>query len=145
MPPQPAAAAAPVAPAINDPHALGVAVSRFSGSARRASKAAVAVVGALLGDGELVECAVHGQFYGASALGVMTNRRLLLVNDREWKPDVASFNVDGALTIQGWQDERTASLMFQSGAQTAQLERIGDRPLAMEMAQRLRARAGGQG
>ena len=70
---------------------------------------------------------------------------LLLVNDREWKPDVAEFTDDGGLTVQGWQDDRSASLMIQRESQAAQIERIGDRPLAMEMAQRLRARAAGQG
>ena len=42
-------------------------------------------------------------------------------------------------------ERNTRSWFKPSGAQAAQIERIGDRPLAMEMAQRLRARAAGQG
>jgi hypothetical protein len=68
------------------------------------------------------------------------------VNDREFKPDVIEMPVDAGTTVQGWQDDRTAALLVQSSAgQAAQIERIADRPLAMEMAQRLRARAAGQG
>ena len=50
--------------------------------------------------------------------------------------------VDSNLTVAGMQDERTASLTFQSNEHSVSVERISDRPLAMEMAQRVRARVG---
>jgi hypothetical protein len=67
------------------------------------------------------------------------------VNDREFKPDTIEFTADAECTVQGWQDDRSAALLVQSGGQSAQIERITDRPLAIELAQRLRARAAGQG
>jgi hypothetical protein len=98
-------------------------------------------VGVLLRDGEVVECVVQGQIYGANAVAVLTNARLLIVNDREFKPDIIDIALDPSVTVQGWQDDRTASLLIQQGASSAQLERIADRALAMELAQRIRARA----
>jgi len=130
----------------NDPHGLGVALGRLGGGARRGAKAAAAAVGVLLNDGEVVECLVAGQVYGANALGALTNDRLLVVNDREFKPDVVEVKIDETVTVQGWQDDRNAALMIQSSTgTTVQIERIGDRPIAMEMAQRIRARAAGTG
>jgi len=97
----------------------------------------------LLDDGEVVECVVQGQLYGANAVVVLTNNRLLLVNDREYRPDVVEFDVDSAVTVQGWADDRAAALLIQRNEQTAQVERIGDKPMAQEIAQRIRARSGG--
>ncbi len=147
-PPPPPLQAPPVAPApvVNDPHGLGIALGRLGGGPRRGSKAAAAALGVLLGEGEVVEGLVAGQVYGANAVGALTNQRFIVVNDREFKPDVIELPVDADTTVQGWQDDRNAALLVQgSGGQSAQIERIADRPLAMEMAQRLRARAAGQG
>ena len=91
----------------------------------------------------MVECLVQGQFYGANAVVLLTNQRLLVVNDREYKPDVVEFTVDGALTVQGWADDRAAALLIQRNELTAQVERIGDRAIAQELAQRIRGRAAG--
>ena len=41
--------------------------------------------------------------------------------------------------MQGWQDDRTASLIFVSEGQSITLSLIADRPLAQELAHRLRA------
>jgi len=95
----------------------------------------------LLDEGEVVEGLVAGQLFGANALAALTNQRYVVVNDREFKPDVIEITVDAECTVQGWQDDRTAALLVQSGGKSAQVERIADRPLAMELAQRLRARA----
>ena len=99
----------------------------------------------LLREGEIVECAVQGQLFGCNAVALLTNGRLLVVNDREFRPDVVEFVVDAAISVQGWQDERAAALLLQRNELTAQIERIGDKPLAQEFAQRIRARASGQG
>ncbi len=139
--------APPVAPApvVNDPHGIGVALGRLGGGSRRGSRASAAALGVLLVEGEVIEGLVAGQVFGANAVAALTNQRFLVVNDREYKPDVIEITVDPACTVQGWQDDRTAALLVQSGGQAAQIERIADRPLAMELAQRIRARAAGQG
>jgi hypothetical protein len=133
------------APVVNDPHGLGIALGRLGGGARRGSKASAAALGVLLAEGEVIEGLVAGQVYGANAVAVLTSQRFIVVNDREFKPDVIELTIDTGCTVQGWQDDRTAALLVQSGGGSAQIERIADRPLAMEMAQRLRARAAGQG
>ena len=46
--------------------------------------------------------------------------------------------VDPELVVQGWQDERTAALTFVAGDRHEVVERIGDRGLAVELAQRIR-------
>jgi hypothetical protein len=97
----------------------------------------------LLGEGEAVECAVQGQLYGSNCVVLLTNQRLLIVNDREFKPDVIEIPVDASVSVQGWQDDRNAALLVQRAEVTAQIERIADKPLAQELAQRIRARAAG--
>jgi hypothetical protein len=126
----------------NDPHGLGAALARLSGSGRKGAKASANAVAVLLREGEVVECAVHGQVYGCNAVALLTNARLLVVNEREFHPDVLEFTVDPSISVQGWQDDRAAALLVQRNELSVQVERIGDKPLAQELAQRIRARAG---
>ena len=128
---------------INDPFRLGGALSRLGGGGRKNAKAAANAAAVLLRDGETVECIAQGQFYGANAVVILTNQRLLVVNDREFRPDIVDFVVDGAITVQGWADERVAAVLIQRNELTAQIERIGDKAIAQELAQRIRARAAG--
>lgn len=125
----------------NDPFGLGAALGRLGSSGRKSAKASANAAAVLLRDGEVVECAVQGQLYGSNAIVVLTSERILIVNDREYRPDVVEVEVDGAVTVQGWQDDRAAALLIQRNEVTAQIERIGDKALAQEIAQRIRARA----
>lgn len=129
----------------NDPAGLGAALGRLGSSGRKGAKASANAVAVLLREGEIVECVVQGQLFGSNAVALLTNARLLFVNDREFRPDVVEFAVDASISVQGWQDERAAALLVQRGDQSAQIERIGDKQLAQELAQRIRARATGQG
>ena len=72
---------------------------------------------------------------------MLTNNRLLFVTARQWKPEIIEFTVDSQLTVQGWQDNRTAALVIQRADQQTTIDSIGDRPLAMELAQRIRSRS----
>jgi len=126
----------------NDPFGLGAALQRLGSGSRKNAKAASNAAAVLLRDGEIVECAVHGQLYGSGAVVVLTNTRLLIVNDREFKPDIIEVPLDGAINVQGWADDRAAALLIQRNEVSAQIDRIGDKPLAQELAQRIRARAG---
>lgn len=128
-----------------DPNALGAAVARLGSSARKATKVAVAIAGAMLQDGENVEAVVGGKLEGNGAVLVLTDRSLLLIDDRQWKPVTERINVDPSLQVQGWQDDRTASLTLVSGGHQLVLDQIADRPLAVEMAQRIRYRTGATG
>jgi len=142
-PPVAPAPAAPTPPAVNDPAGLGTALSRLGSGGRKGAKAAANAAAVLLRDGEIVECLAQGQFYGANCVALLTNQRLLVVNDREFRPDVVEFTVDAALTVRCWADDRAAALLIQRNELTAQVERIGDKAMAQELAQRIRARAAG--
>lgn len=133
---------------MNDPHALAPSVNRLAAGSKRTGRLATGIASALLQDGELVECAVQGRFLDADAVMLLTNRRLLLVNDKLWKPDIISLGITRATTVQGWQDDRTAALVIQTGqpgatdpASASTIDRIVDRLIAQEMAARIRSRA----
>jgi hypothetical protein len=125
----------------NDPFGLGAALGRLGNSSRKGAKASANAAALLLAEGEIVECVVQGQLYGASAVALLTNNRILIVNDREFKPDVIEVPVDASINVQGWQDDKSAALLIQRHEISAQVERIADKPMAQEMAQRIRARA----
>src|SRR5690606_38489506 len=104
---------------------LGLSVSRLGSGARRAGKVALAVLSTVLEDGDVVAVVVQGRFRGETAVAALVEGKVLIVNDRQWKPDVVVLPVDAQLVVQGWQDERTASLTFVSGDRHEVIERIG--------------------
>ena len=131
-----------------DPHQLGLAVGRLGSAAKRHGKVAFAVASALLLDGEVVEALVQGNFEGQPGVAVLTQGRVLLVNEAQWKAASAPVEIGPTLTVQGWQDDKVASLIFESGGRQVTIDAIGDRALAQEMAGRVRAKvaeAGGAG
>lgn len=136
----PAPGPAPVV-AMTDPHELGMAVARLSNSARKAGRAALAVASVLLEAGELVECVVQGKVNDLDGVAVLTDRRILVLNDRQWQPDQISFAYDAALGVQGIAEGGSATLTLQRDGVMARIVRIGDVPLAQEAAQRIRARS----
>ena len=149
-PPAPAALPAPPlgygpppGPQSYDPHGIGAAASRLGGGACRAAKVSLAVLGAVLESDDVVTMVVQGGFRGHAGVVALVGDRVVLVNERQWKPDVAILPVDPKLVVQGWQDERSATLTFIVGGTHDVIERIPDRALAIEMAQRVRHRAGG--
>jgi hypothetical protein len=134
---------APPGPVIIDPHGIGMAVSRLSGGARRHAKVALAVLATALDDGDVVAVLVQGRFRGEAGLVALVEGKVVIVNERQWKPEVLVLPVDAELAVHGWQDDRTASLTFVSGEHHEVVERIGDRGLAIELAQRVRHALGG--
>jgi len=137
-------------PVQNDPHGFAPSVNRLGMGARRAGKVAFGIASALVEEGEAVECVVQGRFLDADGAMVLTNKRLLFVNDKQWRPDVHIMAITSAVTVQGWQDDRTAALVVLdastgTGAAPVTFDRIPDRPLAQEMAGRIRARVAAGG
>lgn len=139
-PPPPPVGAPPSGPQVHDPHAVGSAVGRLGSGARRAGKVAFAVLAATLDDGDVVEVLVQGRFRGATGVAALVGRKVILVNDRQWKPDTVVLPVGPGLQVQGWQDDRTASLAFTFSDGQEVVDGIFDRPLGIELAQRLRER-----
>ena len=101
------------------------------------------VAAALLDDAEIVECAVAGDFEGQPAAAVLTDRRVLLVNERPWVPSVVILSLDPSLAVHGWQDDRTASLTFVCDGRQHLVQQIRDKQLAIEVAGRIRQRVSG--
>lgn len=123
-----------------DPSELGPAVARLSSNAQRAGRIAAAILSALLHDGEHVDALVQGTYQHNAAVAALTDRRILVVNDHEWRPDVREVAITADLVVQGWQDDRTAALVFVTEGVSVTLDMITDRPLAQEMAHLIRAR-----
>lgn len=137
----PSAAAPSEAP--SDPHRLGPAIAPLGLLTKRSARVAFAVLGAVLDDGEVVELLVPGRFFGESGVLALTDRRLVLVNDREWKPDVERIALAPGLIVQGWQDDRSASLVFTTpGGRATTFDQIHERELAQRLATLVRSRIG---
>ncbi|MSW91332.1 MAG: hypothetical protein F2812_06995 [Actinobacteria bacterium] len=107
---------------------------------KRAGRICFGIVGALLDGDEVVDVLVQGRFGGEDGVAVATDRRVLFVNDREWKPDVQSLPYVHGLVVKGWQNDRTASLIFEFEGRTTTIEQIGDRELAQRVAALVRTR-----
>jgi hypothetical protein len=127
----------------SDPNGLGTAASRVGNTPRKHARVAFAVAGAVLEPDEVVESVVVGKLDANVAVLVLTDRALVLADERQWRPVVERFALDSALQVQGWQDDKTASLTLINQGRQIVVDKIADRPLAVEMAQRIRARSGG--
>ena len=132
--------AAPAAPPVYDPHGIGHTVARLGSGARRAGKVAFAVLGASLEPDDVVEVLVQGKLRGVPGVGALVGSKLVFVNERVWKPDVLVLRLSSTVQVQGWQDERTATVMVADGDRQEVVERIPDRLIAVEFAQRVRDR-----
>ena len=130
-------------PGVLDPAGLEAAMSRLSAGARRSALGPLAVVATLLEPGEVAEAVVQGEHQHRPAVVVLTDRRVIVANDRRWAPDVRTFGFGDQLVVHGWQDERRATLVFVLDGVGVVVDAISDRPLARDLAQRVRARCAG--
>ena len=130
-------------PGLTDPAGLGAAVARLSGSSRKAGHAAFMVLARSLEPGEQVSVAAQCRFRGAPGAVALTDQRLIVVNSREWEPDVLPVGLEPGLVVQGWQDERHAALVFTRDGRDLVIDKISDSALAQEIAVGVRGRAGG--
>ena len=148
VPQQPVAPAAqqpqqPPAPVIpNDPHGIGAAVARLSGSSRKRGYTALAMAALVLEDGEQVEQVLVGGHLGQHAACVLTSQQVLIVSESLWDPVVIRVPLDARLVVQGWHDNRTAGLSFQHADDHHVVDGIPEPTLAQEFAHRTRAHAG---
>ena len=89
---------------------------------------------------EQLECVVQGHVNNSNGVAALTDQRVVLVNEREWLPEVIVFEIGTDLVVQGLQDDRTASLTFMGGGLKVTISGIVDRAVAHEMARAVRAR-----
>ncbi len=123
---------------------MGVAVRRLGSSARRQGRASMLLAAAQLEDGEQVVHVVQGILDGAQATVVLTDRRVVITDDREWKPRLEVLELSADLAVYGLQDGRNASLQFHGPGLALSVGRIADVVPAQELASALRARIAGQ-
>jgi hypothetical protein len=117
-----------------DPHRIGVGLAELGIFSKRSARLPFAVIATVLHEGEVVEALVQGRFRGHDGGAVVTASRVVLANDREWKPDVVSIPLVPGVTVQGWQDERAASLVFTHEGGVDTIDQIGERELAKRVA-----------
>jgi hypothetical protein len=98
------------------------------------------VLAAMLGEGDMVEAVVQGRFRGSSGVVALVGSKVVIANDRQWKPDTLIVPITRSLQVQGWQDDRSASLTFVFPDGHERIDAIFDRPLAIDLAQRIRDR-----
>ncbi len=125
-----------------DPAGVQEALGRLSPGARRVATASMMVASALLEQGERVEAVVQGDHQRRSCVAVLTDRRVLVVDERPWSPAVRSFRLGPELGVHGWQDDRRASLVFVREGVGVLVSDISDRPLARDLARRARVACG---
>ena len=142
-PDTPPEAAAPAG--MIDPNGLVPVMQRLSAAALRTARVSLGILSMVLESDEQVESLVGGRYQNQAGVAVLTDRRIVLVNEHEWVPDVRVVPLTADLVVQGWQDDRTASLIFVTDSQSVTFSFIIDRPLAQEMAQLVRARVAAVG
>ena len=130
-------------PGLTDPSGLGAAVGWLSSASRKDGHAAFMVLARSLEEGEQVATVTSCCFRGAAGAIALTDRRLLVVNAREWEPDILPVGMEPGLTVTGWQDEKRAALVFMRDGHELVVDQILDRSMAQEIATAVRASAGG--
>jgi hypothetical protein len=131
----------PPTPTAEDPHGVGGCVARLGFSAKRNSRVSAGIATAVLDEGEVAEQLVQGSYLDKNAVVILTDRRLLFVNDREWKPDIRTVELAEGLTVSGMGDERSAALTFSGVGEAVEVSGI-DASHAREFAHRVRTRLG---
>ena len=129
-----------------DPFGIEVAAARMSAGARRAGAVPLGILSTMLREGEVVESVVQGEYQHHPAVVMLTTRRVLIANERHWAPDLRLVPITPDVVVQGWQDDRRATLLFGAEGRGLVVSGIVDRPLARDLARRLRelvASAGG--
>ncbi|MDZ7677914.1 MAG: hypothetical protein U5K29_05150 [Acidimicrobiales bacterium] len=119
---------------------MGGCVGRLGFGAKRSARVSAGIATALLGDGEHAQQLVQGSYLGKNAVAILTDRRLLVVNDREWKPDIRSVTITPQITVEGMGDERSATIRIHGDGDMVEISGIGDPDQAREFAHRIRTR-----
>jgi hypothetical protein len=132
----------PPQPTPGDPFALGGAAQRLDQAAQAAARTSMVVTAAVLVQGERVEAVTQGRLDGVAGVLVLSDRRVLAVNQRDWAPLVTWFNLDATLDVQAWEDHSGATIVLTAQGRQVSLDGIADKQPAYELVARLRARLG---
>jgi hypothetical protein len=132
----------PGVPPLEDPQGFDTAILRLHPQDRERSHVPLSVCGALLHEHEHVRGVVTGQMLGRPAAVVVTDERVLVVNDRRWQPVVDIFPIDGDLVVRGRHDRHVAALSFADQSRVSMVDGIGEVDIAIELAEHIRNPAG---
>lgn len=130
-------------PEVPDPHALGAAVARLGNASRKGASVALGIASVSLEAGEQVELVIQGQIQDSPGVAVLTDRRVVLVNEAAWVPLVETLAIDRSLRIEGEADGRAATVTITTPTGVWQVAGSRDVDLTKGFAARLRARAAG--
>ncbi len=128
-------------PGLTDTAGLGAAIGQLGNASRKLGKSAFMVLACRLDADEQVELLVQGRFLGAAGVMALTDRRLLIVNAREWNPDVMPVGLEPGLTVKGWQDGGSAALVLARDGHELVIDRIGDLDVVQQMVSQIRSRS----
>jgi len=130
--------AGPGVPPLEDPQGFDTAILRLHPQDRERAHVPLSVCGALLHEHEHVRGVVTGQMLGRPAAVVVTDERVLVVNDRRWQPVVDIFPIDGELVVRGRHDRHVAALSFADHSRVSMVDGIGEVDIAIELAEHIR-------
>lgn len=123
---------------VDDSQGFETAILRLHPQDRERAHVPLSVCGALLREDEVVLGAVTGQMLGRPAAVVVTEERVLVVNDRRWQPVVDIFPIDGDLVVRGRHDRQVAALSFADPTRVSMVDGIGEVGIAIELADHIR-------
>lgn len=129
-------------PVVPDPHDFDKAVARLRHDEIERARVSLTVCGALLDRSERVRSVVTGQMLGRSAAVVLTDRRVLVVNERRWRPIVDIYELGPELNVRGRHDGHVAALSFSDDTRLSMVDGIGEVELAVTLARATREPSG---
>lgn len=138
------AAAPPLPPSAHDTHGLAASVSRLSPAAQIHGRVPFSIAGALLAEHEVVMTAVAGSSLGMPTVVLATDRRVLVVSDHGYVPEVEAFALGSSLGVHGRHANDQASLTFTQGDRLITVDQIVDVGIAVELANTVRHRGPGE-
>ncbi len=130
-------------PVVPDSHDFDKAVARLRSEEIERARVSLTVCGALLERSERVRCVVTGQMLGCPAAVVLTDRRVLVVNERRWRPIVDIYALGPELSVRGRHDGHVAALSFSDDARLSMVDGIGEVELAVALAKATREPSAG--
>lgn len=98
-----------------DPHGLARLLATLSGGTAKRARSALAAAAVLLDGDETAQGLICGQYLANDGVVVLTERRLLCVNDREHAPDHESIALDDLDDVKGWIEGNRATLRIDAG------------------------------
>lgn len=126
--------------AAEDPHGIAGAVALLDAESRIAGSVSFAVAGALLDADESVDGLLVGRSLGMVTILVATDRKVLVISERGFSPEVERFALDPTLQVHGRTANAQASVTLIQDGTVLTVDQIREVGLAVHVADQIRAR-----